>query len=324
MHIRQQLLIILLLLSPTLLCQTHSPFRLVSWNVENLFDTCHDEGFQDHEFLPEGKRQWTSGRFWKKVNDVARVIVAIGEDGIMPNIIGLCEVENDSVMHALTRRSLLRHIGYDYVMTHSSDTRGIDVALLYNPQHFQLLSHYSIVVKNYLGSQSPTRDILYVQGTYLRDHAIDTLHVFVVHLPSLLGGHRGDRLRRQASLTLWEAVDSVERCSPSPIVVMGDFNGDARSHALRRAPLMLTDAPDVLGTYCFRGHWEWLDHILISPSLSPLSPAKPIMLPWLVESNATHDVLMPFRTYRGSTYHGGISDHLPLMLDLPTTSITSP
>ena len=71
-------------------------------------------------------------KYWQKLNRIGQTIIACGEDSsgwTLPDIVGLCEVENDSVLFDLTRRSLLRKARYEYVMTASNDTRGIDVAL---------------------------------------------------------------------------------------------------------------------------------------------------------------------------------------------------
>ena len=98
--------------------------RLVVWNVENLFD-CHDDSLtRDEEFLPDSPRHWTKARYWHKLQDVARVVLAMGHEG-PPELVALCEVENDSVMRDLTHRSLLRSLGYRYVLTTGSDLRGI-------------------------------------------------------------------------------------------------------------------------------------------------------------------------------------------------------
>ena len=107
--------------------QERIPFRVVSWNIENQFDTHHDSLKNDHEFLPDAMRHWNYSRYKKKLVDVARVITAIGEWS-PPALVGLCEVENDTVLRDLTRRSPLKELSYRYVMTHSPDLRGIDVA----------------------------------------------------------------------------------------------------------------------------------------------------------------------------------------------------
>ena len=104
--------------------QEKIPFRVVSWNIENLFDTHHDSLKNDHEFLPDAMRHWNYSRYKKKLVDVARVITAIGEWS-PPALVGLCEVENDTVLRDLTRRSPLKELSYRYVMTNSPDLRGI-------------------------------------------------------------------------------------------------------------------------------------------------------------------------------------------------------
>ncbi|MCR4995467.1 MAG: endonuclease/exonuclease/phosphatase family protein [Bacteroidales bacterium] len=294
-----------------------SPFRVVSWNVENLFDTVHDVGFNDNEFLPGSERHWNSHRYWQKLNDIARVLVAVSDDdGRLPDLVGLCEVENDSVIHALTRRSLLRRLTYDYVVTHSEDERGVDVALLYAPASFRLCEHRSLRVPSRAHGLRATRDILYAKGLVLAGGGVDTLHVFVAHLPSRVSGQEGDRNRMLAANTLWQAVDSVQAAGASKIVVMGDFNADANDPVFRKISLQLTDDRKALGSYCFRGFWQWIDHILVSPEIASKAMARPLVLPWLVEENRTYGGIMPKRTFRGVTYHGGVSDHLPLVLDL--------
>ena len=109
---------------------------LVSLNVENLFDCEHDTLKNDLEWLPDGNNHWNKKRYWKKVNHLAQEMIACGESEEgweLPDLVALCEVENDTVMRDLTRRSPLRNARYEYVMTDSPDPRGIDVALMYSP-----------------------------------------------------------------------------------------------------------------------------------------------------------------------------------------------
>lgn len=307
-----------------MLCSAQTPperqsLRVMSWNVENLFDTLDDEGFRDEEFLPQSDHRWTSHRYWQKLTDVARVFAAVSDDDRLPDLVGLCEVENDSAMTALTRRSVLRHLHYDYVMTHSPDARGIDVALLYQPARFRLLSHRSIRIPSSEHGLRATRDILYVKGLVATASGTDTLHVMVVHLPSRAGGHTGDQNRRLAAATLWGAVDSLLNRAVSgaapPIVVMGDFNAPAKDRIFRQSPLRLTDDPKSPGTYSFRGIWQWIDHILVTPSMTT-TVARPVRLPWLLEENKSYGGQTPRRPFRGPSYHGGISDHLPVVIDI--------
>ncbi len=322
---RQFLLcIIITCLAACALAQQRRSLRIVSWNVENLFDTIDDAGFRDEEFLPEGERRWSGARYSRKLNDVARVVAAMSDSCGVPDLIGLCEVENDSVLTRLTTRSPLRHFGYDYVITHSSDARGIDVALLFQPSRFRLLEQNIINVRAQGTQTRTTRDILYVKGLVSTNHGADTLHVIVVHLPSKTGGRAGDKLRRQAATTLWDVADSIMRNvryeaaagSQPRIVVIGDFNATARDRIFRRCPLLIADDPAAAGTYCYRGFWQWIDHALHSTSVHPFTPARPFALPWLLEDNSTYGGQMPRRTFRGTFYHGGVSDHLPVVFDI--------
>ena len=148
--------------------QERISFRVVSWNIENLFDTHHDSLKNDHEYLPDAIRHWNYSRYKKKLADVARVITAIGEWN-PPALVGLCEVENDTVLRDLTRRSPLKELSYRYVMTNSPDLRGIDVALLYQRDLFKLLSSRSISIPPFK-QHRPTRDLLRAStgGRYTR------------------------------------------------------------------------------------------------------------------------------------------------------------
>ena len=130
------------------------PFRVMFYNVENLFDCRHDSLKEDREFLPDGEKKWTPARYWRKLDALSKVVAAVGEERL-PDLVGLCEVENDSVLFDLTRRSSLRALGYRYVATHSPDVRGIDVALLYQPGSFRLLESHEIPVPSAEADSGP-------------------------------------------------------------------------------------------------------------------------------------------------------------------------
>ena len=90
-------------------------FTFVELNCENLFDTQHDSLKQDVEYLPDSYHHWNANRYWKKLNRIGQEIIACGGEGnnwMLPDLVALCEVENDSVMRDLTKRSLLRQARY--------------------------------------------------------------------------------------------------------------------------------------------------------------------------------------------------------------------
>ena len=292
----------------------------VELNCENLFDYHHDEGKDDTEYLPEATRHWTKKRYWQKLNNIAQELLSCSDDGI-PDMIALCEVENDSVLHDLTSRSLLRNAGYEYLMTNSPDLRGIDVALLYSPYTFAPIRSYSIRVTP-VEQMRPTRDILYACGQTVSG---DTLHVFVVHFPSRFGGEKYSRPFRQAAADrLCQSIDSIQAVTSEPkILIAGDFNDGDESliikqieqHDIRNLTKEASAPKGVHGTYRYKGQWESIDHILGSPSISNKVGAAFIHAPeFLLEEEKRYGGYRPRRTYNGPRYQPGYSDHLPLVV----------
>lgn len=316
MRSKRYCFVLLILFSLSVSAQT---FTLVEYNVENIFDTCHDEGKQDEEFLPDAIRRWTEKRYWKKLNQIGKSILSTSKDGI-PDLVALCEVENDQVLHDLTKRSLLRNAGYDYVMTTSPDARGIDVALMYSPFTFSLIRSYGLRVPT-IEEMRPTRDILYACGEL---QSGDTLHVLVVHAPSRHGGEKSSRpFRLQAADRLLEAVDSIRGVTPEArILITGDFNDYHDSPALMRVcehrltniAIEARGENGAKGTYRYKGEWNSLDHILVSPSLLNKVDTVFVHAPlFLLEEDKTYGGFLPRRTYKGMKYQKGYSDHLPLV-----------
>lgn len=325
MRVIGKCVITLLFCAPLVMQAQNQELMVVEWNVENLFDTVHDSLKNDYEFTPEGSYHWTRTRYWKKVNRVAQTLLSCGGDtvGKLPDIIGLCEVENDSVMIALTKRSLLRKARYEYVMTDSPDQRGIDVALVYQPFSFSLLKSESIRIPEKSGMR-PTRDILYATGLLGQS---DTLHVFVVHAPSRSGGEVASRPNRlHVADVLANKVDSLLSTSPETnIIVMGDFNDYADdaslqllyAHGLTNVSRNANGRNGAKGTYRYKGEWGSLDQILVSRNITKAVKDCHINdSSFLLEEDKTYGGVKPLRNYTGPRYHNGFSDHLPLVLQL--------
>lgn len=300
-----------------------SIFTFVELNCENLFDCEHDSLKQDEEFTPDGWRHWNHYRYWQKLNHIGQEIIACGEeDGewSAPDMVALCEVENDSVMHDLTRRSLLRRAGYEYIVTNSADVRGIDVALLYLPSSFRLIETHAIRVSPMKGMR-PTRDILYASGETASG---DTLHVMVIHAPSRYGGARATRPHRMlVAEKVAETIDSIRSLSPrARIMVAGDFNDSSSDRSIRR--LVRHGMTDIgrgaradngaRGTYRYRGEWSSLDHILCSEPLEDsLLSCRVGDFGFLMEADDKYGGLRPKRNYIGPQWRNGFSDHLPII-----------
>ncbi|WP_025837266.1 endonuclease/exonuclease/phosphatase family protein, partial [Prevotella scopos] len=271
-----RILLIFLLTLSSVFSVAQTRLTIVELNAENLFDTRHDSLKNDYEFLPDSPRHWTRTKYWQKLNRIGQTIIACGEDSsgwTLPDIVGLCEVENDSVLFDLTRRSLLRKARYEYVMTASNDTRGIDVALLYSPFSFRLIKADTIRVIP-MKEMRPTRDILHVAGEI---ESGDTLHVFLLHAPSRMGGELYSRpFRMHVMERLCSAIDSLRSAYTDPkLLVMGDFNDykDSPSlrllyeHGLINVSAGVKGNNGAKGTYRYHGEWGSLDQILVSENL---------------------------------------------------------
>ena len=301
-------------------------YAVVQYNCENLFDTVHDAGRQDQEFLPSGKRHWHSSRYWRKLSLLSQAIIACGESRDstaawqLPALVALSEVENDSVVRDLCRRSALRQAHYEWLMTDGEDPRGVDVAMLYSPFLFRPVRHYSLRVET--PDSTPVRDILYVEGEI---QGGDTLHVMVLHAPSRRG-RGGANLRRQlVAERVIQTVDSIQTLHPDPLIlVMGDFNDETDGDMMQLLSQHLVHVCEgakgthgAKATYRYRGHWGSLDHILVSAPLAPRVKDKYIEdHPFLLEDDEKYGGKQPKRTYVGPRYHQGASDHLPLVVVL--------
>lgn len=316
-------------------------YRLLELNVENLFDTAHDVGKDDLEFTIRGARRWTPSRYRRKLQRISKIIAAAGDKQPI-ELIALCEVENDSVLTHLTKRYPLRPIGYEYVMTHSEDQRGIDVALVYHPMRFQHLGHRSIRVLP-LPQQRPTRDVLHAWGIVPTG---DTLHIFVAHLPSKRGGAiETEPYRIAIAERIRQVTDSLLAFNPqTKIIVTGDFNDIPTSATLRQGlQVEVADSssqlkasslyllskdlhvePGIRGTYKFQGRWEQIDHVVVSGGLlksqnglyTCITGCQILALPFMLKPDLSDGGVAPFRSFLGPRYVDGFTDHLPLLLTM--------
>lgn len=297
--------------------------RIAFYNVENLFDCSKESGKEDDEFLPTSLRRWTIRRWNYKNEQLARSIASLGE-WETPAVIGLCEVENATVLRQLTRYSSLKSHNYRYIITESPDIRGINVAILYNPRLFSVIGQQCFRIE-LPPQERPTRDILHVTGI---TSVCDTVDLFVCHLPSKLRHTAGEN-RRLVLQTLRRKADSTALIRTNPhIVIMGDFNTHYTDRALKKE---LTDSGKYIfpfnqisrneGSYKFNGKWELIDHFYLNAqwynAYSTNPPCAVIHSPrFLLEKDRKYGGLKPFRTWNGKRYQGGFSDHLPIYLDI--------
>lgn len=318
--------------------ETTDHFIVMFYNVENLFDTEDDPATLDDEFTPASEKQWTLKRYEKKLDDLSEVFASVDNKNL-PAIIGLCEVENRQVLQDLISTRKMEKEKYGIVHEDSPDVRGIDVALIYRTDLFEMESWKKIPV-NIPSDTITTRDILYVKGNAAGD---EVLHCFVNHWSSRRDGEKETERRRiYASVTLRKAVDSILNFEPeAKIIIMGDFNDEPTNNSLhtflnannKRRNTTNRDLYNLMydmhnleskGTYSYKGNWNMLDQLIVSQALIhdrkgiylDFTDGKIFSEEWMMYSNPKIGEVTPNKTYGGVSYFGGVSDHLPVYLIL--------
>lgn len=295
------------------------------YNMENLFDCDNDPLTLDDEFTANGSRHWTKYKLEKKIKMLGRAILASNQ-WKSPVLIGLCEVENRGVLKSLIKNSLLRFSNYGIIHKDSKDLRGIDVAIIYDTLKLQHIftKYYSIDLID-----RPSRDILYAKFIY----QLDTFHIITNHWPSRYTGTLASEPKRlSACRKLTFICDSIlEKDNRSKLIIMGDFNDTPADKSLKELCRVSNPHKNYLinlmlnikhGTHKFHSLWNVFDQFIVSKSLldsvaSGFSVyASVSQTKFLMENDTKYLGIKPFRTFIGFKYHGGYSDHLPILLTL--------
>ena len=339
----------ILALSPAASAQKVQKSHVIGfYNLENLFDTYHDEGKNDYEYLPEGANQWTEAKYRKKLHNMAEVIRAMKDDNkVWHTILGVSEIENRNVLEELVIQPEIAEANYQIVHYDGPDRRGVDCALFYRPDQFTLLESRSIPFtfdsSDIKFSMTPeeqanfrTRDILEVRGTI----ADEMFAFYVTHLPSRVGGKSGDLRSRGAEIIYENAMAMMEKYPGIKIVVMGDMNDNPTDesmatylHGKERVDEMgqsdffnpfLSMIKAGFGSLAYQGVWSIFDIIMVNSNLAN-APKGTFEIQPIVKKKFYGRVFQkPFMTQQEGQYKGtpkrtmsngafinGYSDHYP-------------
>jgi predicted extracellular nuclease len=314
------------------------PVVISFYNLENFYDTIDNPIVNDEEFLPKGPRNYSSSIYMDKVNKLATVISQIGieinPDG--PAVLGVAEIENDTVLNDLIHNKLIEKRNYKIVHYDSKDIRGVDVGLLYNPKYFKVEASDKLFVQLPGGSKDAyfTRDILWVKGKLDGE----TIHIYVNHWPSRSGGEERSAPAREAAAQVCKNhIDSIAKTEPNAkIVIMGDLNDDPVNASVATILNAKGKQKDVrmgglfnpwtelyrkgVGTLAYQDAWGLFDQIIISyPFLDKeqnglfFYQQHIFRREYMVENKGRYKGY-PMRTWDGNTYRGGYSDHFPTYL----------
>ena len=320
-RMRHTIILILWLLVP------RDSLSVMCWNVENFFDWRNDSlTVSDAEFSSRGERHWTWRRFQAKANAFAKALFWVeAETGRLPDIVGLEEVENAFVLRQVLQKTALRKTDYKYVHYDSPDRRGIDVALLYRSSVLELVDSKPCHLYE-ADTVMATRDILLCVFRRKIDVAPPPFAVLVNHHPSKYGGaSESDPKRRIAVDRLRFLADSLAAEGIDKIIAGGDFNDTPDNPVFLRLEPAIKPLYSALfrrgeGTIKYDGKWALIDHFYASPALWDSGPSMRILrIPFLLTRDTAHSGDKPLRTYTGPRPTGGVSDHLPILLEISFT-----
>lgn len=317
------------------------------YNLENLFDTYHDEGKNDYEYLPDGANQWTDVKYNKKLHNMASVIRAMADENkAFHSILGVSEIENRHVLEDLVSQPEIAGANFQIVHYDGPDRRGVDVALLYRPEHFQVIESQSIPFtlegtsidfgmtddeKDYFR----TRDILMVRG--LLDG--EMFAFFVAHLPSRLGGKSGALRDRGGEIIYRRSMELMQEFPGIKIVAMGDMNDNPTDPSMTKYVNAKEKIGEVgpenffspflsmykagFGSLAYRGVWSIFDIIIVNSNLCDAPKGTLEIKPIVNKKYYARIFRQPFMTNQEGQYKDtpkrtladtgveGYSDHYP-------------
>lgn len=307
------------------------------YNLENLFDTVHQPGVNDYEFLPTGSNRWTGTVYWQKIHNMGEAISKIGTKTVPSGaaILGVSEIENRSVLEDLVKDPQIKNKNYQIVHHDGPDYRGVDCALLYNPQYFKLENYASIRLITE-DTAFRTRDQLVVCGKLLgEDFAF-----IVMHWPSRSGGEARSRPKRIATAELARKItDSLLNLNPNrKVVLMGDLNDNPTDISIKKHlrtfgdlskanSNLLYNPADILykkgiGSNAYRDTWSLFDQIIMTQNLSngdrsSLTFHKYQIMndKFLIQTDGQYKGY-PNRSFSNGVWQNGYSDHFPVYVYL--------
>jgi hypothetical protein len=308
------------------------------WNVENLYDTLNDVWKNDEDFTPSGKNVWNGARYRTKIDRLAEVIQVMGTDASPDGmaVMGLCEIENKGVVLDLVRSKRIASRNYQVVHIEGPDARGVDPSFIYNPSYFKVSKAVSYHVTIVTDSAHKTRDILVVSGSFVGE----PMTFLVNHWPSRRGGEMASRPNRNAAAKVARHIaDSVSAADPkAKIIIMGDLNDDPTNVCVKEVIGTYGEIKDAekgkyfnpmekpfkegIGTLSWNDSWNLFDQTLLNEPFLPRNYETwqyyhvRIFNKAFLKSDFGNFKGGTFRTYGGSTYLGGYSDHFPVFITI--------
>jgi predicted extracellular nuclease len=274
--------------------------KIMSYNVENLFDAVHDDGRDDYEFLPKAapekencsfengyyktlcyKTDWTDDKFRLHLDQTKKVLEAQGE---LPDVLIVAEVENVNVVSQLADT-----LGYPKFLVTSGSDKRIEAAILYKEDKLKLKEMKELVIEFPKGLRIKTTRNILVANFSVKGQADKILGVYANHWPSQ-GSPSGARV--VAAKFLKQGIEAnakkygkdnyyaiaggdfntIDSDDPHPFEQLVDAVQDVetiyRKSAYKKdTNKMYENMPE--GTYYYPTDksWNHLDHFFVTPNL---------------------------------------------------------
>ncbi|WP_228407848.1 endonuclease/exonuclease/phosphatase family protein [Chryseobacterium sp. OV279] len=305
------------------------------YNVENLF---LPDPKPTHRLDPtrSGLKNWDEQRYRNKLFKISHVFQLMKEEnGVLPFLIGLSEVSGRKVLEDLVEMEPFNS-EYGIVHYNSMDERKVDVALLYDKSKVEIIDSetitffFEIINKKNTENYDTTRDVLFSKIKYKGT----VVNIFIAHLPSK---REKDVNKPKRDFILNEIRSRILRIvleEKEHVILCGDFNENPDDENLVKI-LYDNDHEEVLvnpfqelfstrnySTFHYKSGLLY-DQIILSKSLFDndvlnFQNAK-IFNSEKISSRTRNFEGRPFRTYAGTRYLGGYSDHFPVFVQFEET-----
>lgn len=315
------------------------------WNLENLFDIENSPDRPDwfQKTIKNELKGWSSLILEKKLTNLCQIISQMNQNQ-GPDILGVCEIENEAVVVKLMAK-VTAITGRNYAVLHqdTKDKRGIDIAVIYDADKYTTDGKvFSLEIMK----RNSTRDLFQVA---LTTQDGNELVLIGNHWPSRMGGKfESEPYRMMVAETLSYWIDRIHEIkleanndkNPA-IVIMGDFNDNpydrsitdylratgniekvknARSHVLFNLMYPFLDAK--YGTHVYGSELSMLDQFIVSKSLVVNSANYPFQVeatnlltyPELVKGDYNTPIRFGRPSSKSTFNEAGFSDHLPIEL----------
>lgn len=267
-------------------------YYIAWWNLENLLDL-EDAPRPEWRIRKIGRyiQGWNQEVLDRKISNLASAIAEMN-NGAGPDIVGVCEVENEKLLSLLADKLTTTGRTYAYVHHPNYDKRGIDIAFLYDKELFTVPEELIFTVR--LHKRLATRDLLQVEFHTQRGNSLICIGN---HWPSRTGGQfetEPFRIMAAETLNYWLYRIAEKRGNDQPVLVMGDFNDEPFNRSItdyalstpnirqvRNAKkdhngiytpylfnLLWNEMADGKGTFLYQGKWSLLDQIMVNRAIA--------------------------------------------------------